>query len=60
MEKTPDGEFVIVMMDSQLGNPFGNMSVPLSRTDATDALRKINVPESDIATLFARAEKTHD
>lgn len=58
VEKVPvDGEdkFIVVLQDSQRRNPFRKTFDPESKEEAADRLRKLEVPEAEIARLLAQA-----
>ena len=57
LERTANGEYIVVLLDEQLHNPFMKTSRPLSREDAEYKLRELEVPDREIARLFADADR---
>jgi len=56
LQKTLEGNFVILLIDTQLRNPFMQNSTPLPKEETKKKLREMEVPESEIEDMFARAE----
>ncbi len=48
-----EDRFIVVQTDSALDKPFMHTSEALSETEAAEALRKLNMPEVEIARLLA-------
>jgi hypothetical protein len=49
-----EDRFIIVELDSELRKPFMQTSSALSKSEAADALRKLDMPEAEIARLLAQ------
>ena len=56
LQRAADDEYVILLKDSQLRNPFLKNFDPLSRDDTLSKLRELGLREDEILGLFARAE----
>lgn len=51
-----EDQFMIILLDTQLHNPFTETSIPLSRDEASNKLREMKVPEDEIESLFVQAK----
>jgi len=56
LQRTPEGAYMIVSMDSQFRPPVFHGTEELSQEETTKRLRDADVSESDIRKLFAQAE----
>jgi hypothetical protein len=51
-----EGKFIVLLLDSQLRNPFIHSSSPRSEQEAVKSLRKIGLPKAEIKRMFVLAE----